>query len=144
LSKGRKAKTKESEKHMKITTFNNMKGLIHGNDPKRIGCAKGGVLKIGVTEVSISPGSDTIMPLLINGSSGDYNATFTDNEGRVYSLEKVEIRGGRIAPPSPTAMELMELRCRADAAEQECETLREEIRELKNIFDTNSLNFLIK
>ena len=34
---------------MKITTFNNMKGLIHGADPKRIGCDLGGILKIGTT-----------------------------------------------------------------------------------------------
>lgn len=129
---------------MKITLFNNMKGLIHGNDPKRIGCEKGGVLKIGTTEIIISPNAETIMPLLINGCTGDYEGVFTDISGAVYNLGKVAIRGGRIAPPSDVDMELMELRCRADSAEQECESLREEIRELKNIFDTNSLNFLIK
>jgi hypothetical protein len=129
---------------MKITTFNNGKGLIHGNDPKRIGCDKDGVLRIGQTEVSISSKADSILPPLINGGTGDYDATFTDVCGMVYHLEKVAIRGGRIAPPPPVAVELMELRCRADVAEQECERLREEIRELKNIFDTNSLNFLIK
>lgn len=129
---------------MKITTFNNMKGLIHGSDPKRIGCAKDGVLRIGATEISISSKSDSILPILINGGTADYEATFTDICGMVYHLGKVEIRGGRIVPPSPVVMELMELRCRADVAEQECERLREEIRDLKNIFDTNSLNFLIK
>lgn len=129
---------------MKITTFNNRKGLIHGKDPMRIGCDKDGVLKIGQTEISISSKGDSILPLLINGATGDYEATFTDICGAVYHLEKVAIRGGRISPPSPVAMELMELRCRADIAEQECDRLREEIRELKNIFDTNSLNFLIK
>lgn len=129
---------------MKITTFNNGKGLIHGNDNKRIGCDKDGVLRIGQTEISVSSKGDSILPLLINGVTGDYDATFTDICGRVYHLEKVAIRGGRIAPPSPVAMELMELRCRADSAEQECERLREEIRNLKELFDTNSLNFLIK
>jgi hypothetical protein len=129
---------------MKITTFNNRKGLIHGSDPKRIGGDKDGVLTIGVTEISISSKADSLLPLLINGGTGDYEATFTDICGTVYHLEKVAIRGGRIAPPSPVAMELMELRCRADVAEQECERLREEIQELKNLFDTNSLNFLIK
>lgn len=129
---------------MKITTFNNMKGLIHGSDPKRIGCSVDGVLKIGKTEVSISSEADSIMPLLINGGTGDYDATFTDICGRVYTIEKVAVRGGRIAPPTPVEVELMELRLRTDAAEQECERLREEIRNLNNIFDTNSLNFLIK
>lgn len=122
---------------MKITTFKNMKGLIHGGDPKRMGCDKAGVLKIGKAEINISPGEDSIMPMLFNGCSGDYEATFTTSSGVVYKLEKVAVRGGWIAPPPPTTVELMELRCRADAAE-------EKIEELSNIFDTNSLNFLIK
>lgn len=122
---------------MKITVFKNMKGLIHGPDPKRIGCDKGGTLKIGNTEINISPGEDAIMPLLFNGCTGDYEATFTTKEGTVYSLEKVAVRDGRIKPPSPVAVELMELRLRTDRAE-------EKIEELSNIFDTNSLNFIIK
>ena len=117
--------------------------MIHGSDPKRIGCDMDGVLRIGQTEVSISSKGDSILPLLINGGTGDYDATFTDICGKVYHLEKVSIRGGRVSPPSPTSVEIMELRCRADAAEQECEALREELREIRNIFDTNSLNFLI-
>lgn len=32
---------------MIIQTFKNMKGIIYGEDPKRIGCDKSGVLKIG-------------------------------------------------------------------------------------------------
>lgn len=129
---------------MTITTFKNMKGMIHGKDPKRIGCATDGVLKVGTTEIKVSSSEDSIMPLLFHGGTGDYDATFTDVCGRVYNLEKVAVRGGRIAPPSPTDVEIMELRCRADIAEDECEALRKEIRELRNIFDTNSLNFLIK
>lgn len=129
---------------MKITTFNNMKGLIHGCDPKRIGCATDGVLKIGSTEIKVSSTEDSILPLLFHGGTGDYDATFTDRFGRVYNLDRVAVRGGRIAPPTTTAMELMDLRCKADASEKECEKLRGEIEILKNIFDTNSLNFLIK
>lgn len=128
---------------MKIQTFNNMRGLIHGSDPKRIGCDKAGVLKIGNTEISISPGTDSIMPQLFNGCTGECKAFFTDSEGRVYELEKVAVRGGWITPPPPATIELMELRCRLDAAEEKNEFLSEEIRELRNIFDTNSLNFLI-
>lgn len=122
---------------MKITTFRNMKGLIHGGDPKRIGCDVAGTLKIGKVEVNITPGEDAIMPLLFQGCTGDYDATFTTAAGRVYKLDKVAVRDGWIKPPSPTTVELMELRCRADAAE-------EKLEELSNIFDTNSLNFLIK
>jgi len=122
---------------MKITTFRNMKGLIHGPDPKRIGCDRAGTLKIGTTVINISPGEDAIMPLLFNGCTGDYEATFTTSGGVVYQLDKVAVRDGRIKPPSPATVELMELRLRQDKSE-------EEIEELKNIFDTNSLNFLIK
>jgi hypothetical protein len=122
---------------MKLTIFKNMKGLIHGGDPKRIGCDKAGVLKIGKTEVNISPEEDSIMPMLFQGCTGDYNATFTTSDGTVYNLEKVAVRGGWIQSPPATTVELMELRCRADAAE-------EKLEELSNLFDTNSLNFLIK
>lgn len=121
---------------MKIQTFRNMRGLIHGSDPKRIGCDREGVLKVGNTEIAVTT-EGSIMPLLFGGCSGDYNATFTDKDGEVYELEKVAVRGGRIAPPPPTTVELMELRCRMDAAE-------ETIVRLENMFDTNSLNFLIK
>lgn len=127
---------------MTITLFKNMKGLIHGSDPRRIGCDREGVLKIGTAEIEVS--SSSIMPTLFHGATGNYEATFTDKTGNVYHLEKVEVRGGRIQPPPPTAVEFMELRCRADSSEDECERLNEKIRELEGIFDTNSLNFLIK
>lgn len=128
---------------MTIQTFKNMKGLIFGKDTKRIECAKDGVLKIGSTEIPIA-GNDVIMPVLFHGCTGVYEASFTDTHGKVYRLEDVTIKGGRIVPPSPTAVQIMELQCRAEFAEQECEYLRERIRELSNIFDTDSLNFLIK
>jgi hypothetical protein len=122
---------------MKLTTFNNMKGLIHGSDPKRIGCDKAGVLKIGKVEINLTPEEDSIMPILFNGCTGDYDATFTDKFGCVYHLEKVAVRGGWIQPPPATTVELMELRCRAEEAE-------EKIEYLSHIFDTDALNFLIK
>lgn len=128
---------------MRIQLFKNNKGLIHGSDPMRIGCDREGVLKIGDTEVSISK-EDAILPLLFHGATGDYNATFADKDGFVYELEKVAVRGGRIAPPSSTAVEFMELRCKAEALEKECASLRAKIRALETIFDTNSLNFLIR
>ena len=128
---------------MKIQTFSNMKGMVYGSDPKRIGCEKSGILKIGNTEIKISADEDSIMHLLFHGVTGEYGAAFTDNEGRVYTLEKIVVRGGRIVPPSPTAVKIMELQCRADVAEAERDALRKKVRELENIFDTNSLNFLI-
>lgn len=128
---------------MRVQTFSNGKGLIYGADPKRIGCNKPGVLKIGTTEVSITPENESIMPLLFNGCTGEYNAAFVDKDGNIYELDKVVVRGGRIAPPPQTAVEFMELRCRIDELEVECGRLEERCRELANLFDTNSLNFLI-
>ena len=129
---------------MTITTFKNMKGLIHGKNPKRVSCAKEGVLKIGSVEISIVADTDVIMPHLFYGATGDFPATFTDSLGEEYDLGKVSVKGGVIAPLSPVAVEIMDLRCRADEAERERDEMRDQIRELSNIFDTNSLNFLIK
>lgn len=129
---------------MKIQTFRNMKGIIHGSDPMRIGCDRPGILKIGNAEIKVTNGEDAILPSLFYGATGDYDATFTDEHGKVYTLAKVAVRGGRILPPSPTAVEMMELHCRADEAEAERDALRERVYELEHIFDTNSLNFLIK
>jgi hypothetical protein len=129
---------------VKIQLFNNGKGLIHGDDPKRIDSGIEGTLRIGTAEVKVLPGDDTIMPQLFNGASGRYNAIFTSVAGCEYQLERVTIKGGRIVPPSQTAVELMELRCRTDALEERCDYLEDKVRELENIFDTDSLNFLIK
>jgi hypothetical protein len=129
---------------MRIQTFKNKKGLIAGTDSKRIGCDKGGVLKIGTSEITITPGNESVMPILFGGSNGIYKATFTDDRGEVYELDKVTIKGGRITPPNQTAVELMELRHRADELEAKCEALQEKVLQLENLFDTNSLNFLIK
>lgn len=129
---------------MKVQLFKNMKGIIHGSDPMRIGCDFEGVLKIGTTEIKISPNEDSTVPLLYHGATGDYHATFTDKDGHIYELEKVAVRGGRITPPTSTAVELMELRCQIEVMERECASLRARIRALETIFDTNSLNFLIK
>ena len=126
---------------MKIQLFKNGKGLIHGVDPKRIECDVKGTLQIGSAVVEVA--TDSIMPLLFNGSSGNYNATYTA-DGKIYQLERVSIKGGRISPPSQTSVELMELRCRLETVESECENLRAEVRRLDGIFDTNSLNYIIK
>lgn len=128
---------------MRIQTFKNNKGLIYGNDSKRIGCNKSGTLKIGCTEISISASAKAILPVLFNGVSGVYKATFTDSDGTVYELANVTVRGGRICPPPEHAVEFMELRCRTELLEELCVELQRQIRDLSNIFDTNSLNFLI-
>ena len=128
---------------MKIQIFKNGKGLIYGDDSKRIGCDKSGTLKIGSTEISISPEAESIMPVLFNGVSGVYKATFTASDGADYALANITVRGGRIVPPPENALEFMELRCRLEALETLSEQIQIQIHELNNIFDTNSLNFLI-
>ena len=127
---------------MNIQLFLNKKGLIYGGDNKRIYCESPGILKIGGFEITVS-GNDCIMPQLFYGASGDYEATYTTNEGEVYRLEKVAVRNGRILPPPSSALELMDLRIRADEAEKERERINARIEDLSNIFDTNSLNFII-
>lgn len=129
---------------MKITTFRNMKGLIHGPDPKRICCDKAGILKVGNTEINIPASEDAVMPLLFNGCSGDYEATFTTTGGVVYKLENAEVREGRIKSPPAVTVEIMELHCMLDRANDKADMLQAKITELENIFDTNSLNFIIK
>ena len=129
---------------MKIQLFKNNKGLIHGSDPKRLECDVGGVLKIGTVEIPITMDVEAIVPVLFNGCTGVYNATFTSSLGNVYELERVAIKGGRIVPPSQQSVDLMEMRCRLDSLEDECKELREENIRLSKIFDTDALNFLIK
>ena len=120
---------------MTITLFKNKKGLLHGPDPKRIGCATDGVLRIGTTDIEVSKEKD-ILPMLFYGCTGIYTATFTTKGGEVYELEKVTVKNGWVQPPPSVTVELMELRIRADEAEAK-------IAVLEGIFDTNALNFII-
>lgn len=128
---------------MKIQTFLNGKGIIHGRNTKRITCERNGVLKIGDTEIEVIHGGDSVMPLLFHGATGEYVATFTDVFGNVYDLGRLEIKNGRLTPPRPIDIELMEIRCKSDILETECKRLLERVEYLEGIFDTNSLNFLI-
>ena len=126
---------------MKIQRLKNGKGLIYGPDPKRIECDIKGVLKRGSTEVSIS--GEEIMPVLVNGSSGEHKAIFTSELGHEYDLGKVTIKAGRLASPSQATIEKVEMQCRIDLLEDRCQAMEDKLIELSNIFDTNSLNFLI-
>lgn len=127
---------------MKVKLFKTGKGLIHGDDPRRIECERKGVLTIGSVSVDITAGEEAVMPALANGAAGVYNATF-NTAFETFDLGKVTVRGGKLIPPPQTEVDLMELRCRAEHLEATCDDLREQLRELANIFDTNSLNFLI-
>lgn len=126
---------------MNIQRLKNGKGLIYGHDPKRIECDIKGVLKIGSAEINIS--GEEIMPVLVNGSSGERKATFTSELGHIYDLGKVTIKAGRLVSPSQATIEKVEMQCRIDLLEDRCKAMEEKLLELSNIFDTNSLNFLI-
>lgn len=127
---------------MNIQLFINKQGIVYGNDNKRIYCDREGVLVIGSTKVQVNVNADNVMPLLFYGASGDYEAKFVTNDA-TYDLGKVTLCSGRIVPPSPEEVKIMDLTCRADQAERERDEMREKIEELSNIFDTNSLNFII-
>ena len=129
---------------MKIQLFKNNKGIIFGPDPKRISCNIAGVIKIGTTKIEVKADTENIFPLLFNGGTGKYKATFTSDAGSVYELSEVTVKGGRILPPSETALEFMELRSRVEYLEDRCAKMEEDIIRLNGIFDTNSLNFIIK
>ena len=129
---------------MKIQLFKNDKGIIHGLDPKRITCDIGGVLKIGSAKITVEPSVENIFPLLFNGATGKYRASFTSEIGTEYELAVVTVKGGRVLPPTETALEMAELRSTLEYLEDRCAKMEEDIENLKNIFDTNSLNFIIK
>lgn len=121
---------------MNITVFKNKKGLIHGDDPKRIRCDRTGVLQIGKTEIDVKGGENAIMPMLFYGATGEFAASFSEENGERYDLGRVKVCSGWLRPPSPEAAELMELRTRADEAE-------DRLHALEALFDTNALNFII-
>ena len=128
---------------MKILTFLNGKGLIYGRDPKRIECDRGGILKIGDTEIEVSSRGDSVLPVLFHGATVHHSATFTDEHGEAFDLGMVDVKNGRITSPHPFVVEIAELRSRIEVLESENAVLREKNEELSHIFDTNSLNFLI-
>lgn len=128
---------------MKIILLSDKTAVISGGDPKRIQCEKEGVLSLGTAQIAVTA-EPSILPVLINGATGRHNATYTTTDGEVYTLTKVAINGGRVAPLAPSEAEIVELRLRADKAEAERDALRQELEDVRNIFDTNSLNFLIK
>lgn len=127
---------------MELKLFLDKTAAMCGENPKRIVCSEEGVLHIGNDTVSIST-KGSVFPELFHGASGNYEARFV-TKGETYSLGKVMVRNGRIAPLSKLETELIMLRLRADIADRDREEMKKEIKYLRGIFNTNSLNFLIK
>lgn len=130
---------------MHIQTFNNGTGVIFGDDIKRI-CAKAdGVLTICGTNISVTKETPSVLPVLGYGSTGRYPAIFSPSDSEtIYDLGYITISKGRIVPVSDVEAKIAELQSRADEDDREISLLKQKIEELSNIFDTNSLNFLIK
>lgn len=126
---------------MIIQLFKNNKGIIYGADEHRIVGNVEGTLKIGSKSIDIVPGEEAIFPSLGNGT---YVALFFTKDDKIYELEPIVVRYGSIVHPSKESLEKMEFHKRLDELESACEELNEKVRELSTIFDTNSLNFLIK
>lgn len=126
---------------MKLYTFKNKKCVIFGSDVTRIECDKEGVLRIGATEINLSPGSQAVLPALANGT---YKPLFTEKNGTVYYGEPTVVKSGRLASPPQEIVELLELKSKYEVLEDDFETLRRDMDDLKKAFDTDALNFLIK
>ena len=129
---------------MKIQLFLDKTGLIHGTDTGKITASVDGTLTIGREKIEIKAHEDSTLPKLLGGSIGVCEAHFDAATGEKYTLNSVSVRGGYIVPPNALVAEIMELKRRADEAEKACREMRKKIHELEHIFDTNSLNFLIK
>lgn len=129
---------------MKLHLFSNKKCVIFGHDPNRIECDKGGILKIGATKIQVAPTEPISLPSIVDGT---YKPCFTDSDGTTYEGYVTVVRNGRITSPSKETLELFDLRCRYEELQtkmtEKFDTIDKEIQELKGIFDTNSLNFII-
>lgn len=129
---------------MIIQLFNNKNFLIYGDDNKRLTCDRSGTLRIGNTDIPVTANEECVLPALFFGASADFKATFTTLDGVEYDGGKISIRSGRVLAAPSEKIEMMTLHVRCDEAEKRLKKAEEDLERLKNIFDTNSLNFIIK
>jgi hypothetical protein len=128
---------------MKIQTFNDGTGIIYGDSPSILTCEISGVLNIGGTEFTIDSERETHIPQLFNAASGNFKAEYI-TEKKTYTLRKIKVKRGFIEPPSDDVVEMTYLKARVDEVDRKCEKVLAEVARLDKLFDTNSLNFLIK
>lgn len=129
---------------MKLYTFSNKKCVIFGHDPTRLECDKEGWLKIGATKIKVTPGESTNLPPIVDGT---YKPSLLASDGTVYEGYVTVVRNGRITSPPKETLELFDLRCRYEELQtklaEKFAIIDKEIADLKSVFDTNSLNFII-
>lgn len=126
---------------MILQTFDNSTGIIYSSDPKRVRAATKGTLSIGPARISIVSG-DNLLPVLLNGATGRYPSLFTDENGDKFDLGIIEIRNGRILPPSDIEADMARLRATVDIFNLKLEAFELRVSKLEQSFDTDSLNFL--
>lgn len=129
---------------MIIQLFNNKNFLVHGADNKRLTCERSGTLRIGDAEIPVKANEENVLPPLFFGASADFKASFVTADGDIYDGGKVSIRSGRLLSAPPEKVEMMELHIRCDEAEKRLKIAEKDLDKLKKLFDTNSLNFIIK
>lgn len=126
---------------MILQTFDNNTGIVCSSDPKRVISARKGTLSIGPARISIVVG-ENLLPVLLNGATGRYPSLFTDENGDKFDLGIVEIRNGRILPPSDIESDMARLRATVDIFNLKLEAFELRVSKLEHSFDTDSLNFL--
>ena len=126
---------------MILQTFDNSTGIIYSSDPKRVRAATKGTLSIGPARIS-SVSGDNLLPVLLTGATGRYPSLFTDENGDKFDLGIVEIRNGRILPPSDIEADMARLRATVDIFNLKLEAFELRVSKLEHSFDTDSLNFL--
>jgi hypothetical protein len=129
------------EETMILQTFSNMTGILCGADNRRITSTSAGIISIGPALISIVSG-ENLLPVLLNGATGRYPSLFTDENGDKFDLGIVEIRNGRILPPSDIEADMARLRATVDIFNLKLEAFELRVSKLEHSFDTDSLNFL--
>ena len=129
---------------MILTLFNNNRGMIRRDNPRRLISAYGGILKIGDSIVTIQAKTQTELPILCDGQTGEFAATFTDENGKVYNLFNVHLVDGRIATPSAELEQFVSLYIKAQSCDRMIERLQQEKQEAINALNNHPLKYLIE
>lgn len=126
---------------MKIHRFKNGTGTITGVDTQRIYSDASGILQVGAVALAITNATEGVAVPRIK--DGIYCARFVSGDNE-YSLGNIKVRNGFISPQKIYTDIEIRLMHRVDELEEKVVTLEAKTNELDSIFDTDSLNFLIK
>lgn len=125
---------------MRIHLFNDRNAVLYGYNPHNLISDKPGTLNVGSKVIRVS--SDNAIPFT-NVHDGTYMASFVSDDGIAYDIGRVTVHNGGIITNRTYTEREIELKHALDRAEDKISELVEKVNVLENIFDTNSLNFLI-